>query len=85
MTEPEKNLHATIPPALLAEMQKAATNEHITVDELVQDAVERRLHRHRWQDVLRFGEQHAKARGLTEADVEDAVDAVRDEADRRGR
>jgi hypothetical protein len=41
--EPEKNLHARIAPALLAEAEKAAQAEHITLDELVSDAMERRL------------------------------------------
>ena len=83
--EPDKNLHAKIPPALLAEMENAASAEHITVDELVQDAVERRLHRRQWQDVLSFGERHAKARGLTEADVNEAIAEVRRENQERGR
>jgi len=85
MTEPEKNLHATISPALLAEVHQAANAEHITIDELVQDAVERRLHHRRWEDVLRFGEQHAQARGLTEADVEEAIADVRREQQTHGR
>ncbi|MFL6465599.1 MAG: hypothetical protein ACJ73N_14470 [Bryobacteraceae bacterium] len=87
--EPDKNLHIKIPPALLAEMENAASAEHITVhitvDELVQDAVERRLHRRQWQDVLSFGERHAKARGLTEADVNEAIAEVRRENQERGR
>jgi hypothetical protein len=41
--EPDKNLHAKIPPALLAEAEKAASADHISVDELVRDAMERRL------------------------------------------
>jgi hypothetical protein len=83
--EPETNLHAKIPPALLAEMEKAAEAEHITLDELVRDAVERRLNRREWQDVVAFGEKHAKARGLTEADVAGAIADVRSESNERGR
>ena len=43
--EPEKNLHAAVPPALLARAQEAAQQEHISIDELVSDAMERRLNR----------------------------------------
>ena len=43
--EPEKNLHAAVPPALLTKAQQAAQDEHITLDELVRDAMERRLNR----------------------------------------
>jgi hypothetical protein len=41
--EPEKNLHAKIPPALLAEAENAAQAEHITLDEVTRQAVERYL------------------------------------------
>ena len=41
--QPEKNLHAAIPPALLEKAQAEAQQEHITLDELVSDAMERRL------------------------------------------
>jgi len=77
--EPEKNLHAKIPAALLAEVEKAAQAEHTTVDELVRDAVERRLDHREWLDLLAFGEKHAKSLGLTEADVPDAIAEVRRE------
>ncbi len=40
--EAEKNLHASIPTALLTEAEQAASADHITVDELVRDAMERR-------------------------------------------
>jgi hypothetical protein len=81
----EKNLQASIPPALLAKIQQAASVEHITVDELVQDAVESRLNRKEWQDVLLFGERHATARKLTEDDLRDAIAAVRSETAERRR
>ena len=77
MTNPEKNLQAAIPPALLAQVERAAEAEHITVDELVQEAVESRLNRKEWQEVLLFGERHAQARHLTESDLQEAIAAVR--------
>ncbi len=75
--ETEKNLHAAIPPALLARVQNVAQAERITVDELVRDAVQRRLLSHEWQEVLAFGELHSAARRLKEADVADAIAQVR--------
>jgi hypothetical protein len=74
---PAKNLQATVPPALLAQIERAAEAEHITVDELVQDAVESRLNRKEWQETLLFGDRHAQARHLTEGDVQEAIAAVR--------
>ena len=74
---PEKNLQTTVPPALLAKIERAAEAEHITVDKLVQEALESRLNRKEWQEVLLFGERHAQARHLTESDIQEAIAAVR--------
>jgi len=59
--EADKNLRVRIPPPLLANVEKAARAEQITVDELVRDAVERRLERREWRDLLAFGEKRAKS------------------------
>jgi hypothetical protein len=83
--EPEKNLHANIPSALVADMERAAEAEHITVDELVRDALEYRLNRREWQDVVAFREKHARSCGLPEADVPEAISEVRREASERRR
>lgn len=81
--ETEKNLQATIPAALMARVEDAARAEHITVEELVRDAVQRRLNTHEWRETLAFGEKHAESLGLTEADVEEAIAEVRGEAGAR--
>ena len=39
--EQQKNLHASIPHALLVEVEKVAAEKRVTIDELVQDAVGR--------------------------------------------
>jgi hypothetical protein len=83
--EPEKNLHAKIAPALLAEAEKAAQAEHITLDELVSDAMERRLNSRAFEEVLAFGKRHAKERGLKPSDVARAITDVRREKQERGR
>lgn len=75
--ESEKNLHATIPPALLAKVEQVADAEHITVDELILDAVLRRLDAHEWRELLAFGERHARSLHLTEKDVLDVIAEVR--------
>ena len=38
--ETEKNLQASIPPALLAEAEKIAAARHVSMDELMQQAVQ---------------------------------------------
>lgn len=69
----EKNLHAFVPPTLLTKMQQAAQDEHLTLDEFVSDAIERRLNRHELEDVLAFGKRHARERGLKPGDVTRAI------------
>jgi hypothetical protein len=69
----EKNLHAFVDPALLEKMQQAAQNEHLTLDEFVSDAIERRLNRHEFEEVLAFGKRHARGRGLKPGDVARAI------------
>lgn len=83
--EPEKNLHASVPPALLSRAQEVAREQHISLDELVSDAVEQRLNRQRFEEVLAFGKRHAKERGLTPSDVAKATAAVRSETAEPGR
>ncbi len=83
--EPEKNLHAAVPPALLEKAHAAARQEHISLDELVSDAMEGRLNRCEFEEVLAFGKRHAKARGLKPSDVTGAIAAVRAETSERGR
>lgn len=83
--EPEKNLHASVPPALLTQAEKAAQAEHITLDELVRDAMERRLNRRELEEVFAFGERHARERGLKPGDVAKAIADVRVESKERGR
>jgi len=77
--EPEKNLHATLPAALLAEAEKAAAAERITMDELMQQAVERLLRDRRRQALYAYGEQQARKLGINEEDVDRTIHEYRQE------
>ena len=66
VVNPEKNLHANIPAALLVEMERAATDRQITIDELVREAVER-LQKRGWREVLAYGERATTVRELSDA------------------
>jgi hypothetical protein len=83
--DPDKNLHASVTPALLARAQEVAEQEHITLDELVSDAVERRINKREFEEMLAFGKRHAKARGLKPSDVASAIVAVRSKPQEHGR
>lgn len=58
-----------VPPALAAEIQAAADEQHRPAVEVLRDAVERYLDEQRWQRVLDYGASRATELGLTEADV----------------
>jgi hypothetical protein len=77
--EPEKNLHASIPLALLMETENAALAEHITVDEFVRDAMERRLRERRRQKLYAYGEGQARKLGIKEDDVDRIIHEYREE------
>jgi hypothetical protein len=85
MTTPEKNLQAAVPPALLELEAEVAQQENITLDELVSEAMERRLNRREFEEVLAFGKRHAKALGLQPSDVESAIATARAEPGARVR
>lgn len=80
----EKNLHAYLSPALLARAAELAQQEQISLDELVSDAVERRVNKREFEAVLAFGKRHAKARGLKPGEVASAIAAARTQPNERG-
>jgi hypothetical protein len=77
VTPAEKNLHAFIPAELLRRAQVAAKRDEITLDDLVADAVERRVGLAEFEEMLAFGKRHAKKRGLKPGDVARAIGEVR--------
>jgi len=58
-----------LPPALLAEVEAAAIEEHRPVADVSRDVIERGLEERRWQRTLAYGRERAAALGLTEADI----------------
>jgi hypothetical protein len=68
-----------IPPALLAQVQAAALEEHGSPVEVLRDAVEYHLRERRWQWVFAYGEQCAQTLGLTELDIPRSIAEYRQE------
>ena len=77
--EQQKNLHASIPDALLLEAQQQASASQITVDEWVRDAMERRLREGRREEIFAYGRQQIQRLGIKEEDVERIVHEFREE------
>jgi metal-responsive CopG/Arc/MetJ family transcriptional regulator len=82
--EQDKNLHASIPAALLAEAERIAAASHVSMDELMHEAVQSIVEERSWREVFEFGKKQASKLGYTEEDVERLVHEFR-EGDRAGK
>ena len=82
--EQGKNLHANIPAALLAEAEKIAAARHVSMDELMQEAVQSFVEERDWREVFTFGKQQARKLGCKEEEVDRLIHEFREE-DRAGK
>jgi hypothetical protein len=73
----------TVPPALAAEIQAAADEEHRPPLEVLRDAIESYRKEQRWRRTLDYGADRAKALRLTEADVPRLIAEYRQEKRQR--
>ena len=71
-TVTEKNLHAWVPPALLAQVEAAAQQEHISLDELAVEALRRHIARRSLERFRREGE--VRRQGMTDEQAETFVE-----------
>jgi hypothetical protein len=71
-----------LPGELVQKVKEAAAKEEITPEELVRDAVEKRLNRAEWRKTVEFGHRNARERGLTPQDVAKEIAASRSELGR---
>ncbi len=77
--KPRENNPIAIPPALLKEIQEAADEDRRPAGEVLREAVERYLENRRWQRLFAYGEERARALGLTEADIPRLIEESRRE------
>ena len=77
--ETGKNLHASIPTALLVEAEKIAAAQHVSMDELTQAAMKRYLDELGWKKLYAYGEGQARELGIKEEDVDRIIHEFRDE------
>lgn len=72
-----RTLSITLPPEMLARALEMAKREHRTMSELVREALRDYERKQQWDEMNAFGQAKARELGLTEADVDPAVRAVR--------
>ncbi len=65
----EKNIHLSMPPVLVAEMEAVAEAEGKTIDEIAENAVQRFLKERHWQQLVSYGKSQADRLGLKSGDV----------------
>jgi hypothetical protein len=68
-----------ITPALAAEIQAVADEEHRPALDVLHDAIENYRKEQRWRRTLAYGAERASALGLTEADVPRMIEEYRQE------
>lgn len=78
-----ENVRFNIPSALLVEAQRAASTQHVPMDELMQEAVKRYLDDLSWKWVFAYGQQQSRKLGIKEEDVERIVHEFREEERQR--
>ena len=71
--------------ALMAELQRAADLEQRSLEEVVEDAVERYVRLKRRERLYAYGEGQAKRLGIKEEDVPTLVKEIRRDTSARGR
>lgn len=81
--QPEKNVHLSVSPELVNEMEAAAKAENKTPDEWAAEAFARHLESQKWQNLVAFGQEHARSHGFKEGDVNRLIAESR--AEQRGR
>ncbi len=72
-----RTLSITLPPEMLARAESMARKENRTMSELLREALRHYERTQWWNGVNAFGRARAQELGLTEADVDSAVKAVR--------
>jgi hypothetical protein len=79
-----ENKTIAIPPTLVAEIRAAANEEKRPAEEMLREAIERYLRNRRWQRIFAYGEERARALGLSEEDIPRLIAESRQEQ-RQGR
>lgn len=70
-------LSLSLPPDLVREAERVAKEEGRTKSELFREALRRYVEERRWRRLQRYGAERARKAGVTEADVERAIQELR--------
>lgn len=77
MIRTTKLLTISLSPRLFDIVQKLSQEEDRTKSELMREALRQYVWARQWKELQSYGEQKARALGLTEGDVETLIDEIR--------
>jgi len=77
MTRVTKIVTLSLPPEMDKKINALMKKEGRTRSELLRETLRRYMEEKEWGEILRYGQMRAKAKGITEDQVEDIVDAYR--------
>jgi CopG family transcriptional regulator/antitoxin EndoAI len=78
-----KILTLSLPPQLLAKVERLAKQDNRNKSELLREALRRYIEEREWRDVLKYAKKKSIQQGIfTEADIEKIVDEVRQKGSR---
>ena len=73
----------SLPPQLLAKVERLAKQDNRNKSELLREALRRYLEEREWRDVLKYAKKKSIQQGIfTEEDIEQIVDEVRQKGSR---
>lgn len=78
-----KILPISLPPEMLADVERLAKKERRTKSELVREALRRYIEDREWEAVRAYGSARARALGITEADVDRLIHEHRQEKQKK--
>ncbi len=79
MPRTTRTITFSLPPEMAEDVEKIMKAEGRTRSELLREALRRYIEEREWQHLLRYGEQRARAQGITPEHVEGLVEEYRAE------
>ena len=79
MTRNTKSLTVTLPLDMVQQVEEAAEQAGVSRSAFLQQAVERAVRNHRWQEIKKYGRKQAQRMGIKPEDVQRLIEEYRAE------
>ena len=68
----------SLPPEMAEKVDELMKKEKMTRSELFREALRKYFEEQEWKEIKRYGRMKAKEKGISEDQIEDIVDAIRE-------